>query len=804
MSAAFSVAQIAQALGLSVVAVWKRLRSVKPSARVMRRGHLSAAWTLTQLPANMQETLRVRTTAKGYRDEEHLLTAPPERWSPRINDEAVKLAELHPDCLASAVKLQRALLPLLPRLETATSYAEMEQEGLALYTSEFGHTITGRYWRELVSRTIIRDNGLQEWDRGELFLPERLYRKPDPDTSRALSALGLPNLEDVLNGVSRPTPTKEELEFVWVRACDELKAQLADGADEKEIRLKILQALNRFGFLAKSADSLRKTFASRWKAYQESGGHVAALRDGRSKRIQKQEISEVDRLTLIAASLDRGGRISQAWRETYNSGALSAELTQRFIANPASKSHVPNSVRGAIASDVRRLMPLHHGPRRHELAGPHISRDYSGMFAGQVGQMDDVTCPVYYWEEDPTSPSGFWFGRGQLILAIDIRSRMALGFALHSSNVYNMRLVRGLMLRWHDDWGLPSTLYLERGMWNKAKILKGEKSISGDEADASHTELGLREFGVNFTHAKLPRGKIIEGIIGTMQNQMERLPGYAGRDEVHEGFERVKEQIDDVYSGRVHPSKNFFSKAQWSAKLAALLENYNVETQEGDMLEGLSPLETWNSCQSEEGVIHLGEKARYLLAHHKLKMKVPSKGILLRPSLGGGRYCNKITGRFVGQEMLIWVNPDELDLITITSLDKKVGPFVVPRLDSIPAIGATGEQIGGAKAQIGAHLDYAKTLYRTVSSRFAVHKYRKLLVDHPTAELGTRIAIEQQAAKAERVEGQKAIGKVRALSRELKVTPRNVTTNNAARKATGLDLISQAKRAHQKSKGAQP
>ena len=78
------------------------------------------------------------------------------------------------------------------------------------------------------------------------------------------------------------------------------------------------------------------------------------------------------------------------------------------------------------------------------------------------------------------------------------------------------------------------------------------------------------------------------------------------------------------------------------------------------------------------------------------------------------------------------------------------------------------------------------------------------MVDHPTAELGTRIAIEQQAAKAERVEGQKAIGKVRALSRELKVTPRNVTTNNAARKATGLDLISQAKRAHQKSKGAQP
>jgi hypothetical protein len=147
-------------------------------------------------------------------------------------------------------------------------------------------------------------------------------------------------------------------------------------------------------------------------------------------------------------------------------------------------------------------------------------------------------------------------------------------------NVYNMRLVRRLMLRWHDDWGLPSILYLENGMWKKAKILKG------DETDASHTEMGLREFGVSFTHAKLPRGKIIENIIGQIQNQMERLPGYAGRDEVHAGFERVKEQIDDVNSGRVHPSRYFFSKEQWSNELTRILEVYNVTPQEGRIIKG--------------------------------------------------------------------------------------------------------------------------------------------------------------------------------------------------------------------------
>lgn len=375
---------------------------------------------------------------------------------------------------------------------------------------------------------------------------------------------------------------------------------------------------------------------------------------------------------------------------------------------------------------------------------------------------------------------------------------MALGFALHSSNVYNMRLVRGLMLRWHDDWGLPSTLYLENGMWKKAKILKG------DETDASHTEKGLREFGVTFTHAKLPRGKIIEGIIGKVQNQMERLPGYAGRDEIHAGFERIKEQIDDVLSGRVHPSTHFFHKSQWSDELARILHVYNTTPQEGKILQGVSPLQEWNQNQSPEGLIHLGAHARYLLANHKIKMKVQANGIRLRPSLGGATYCNELTGRFAGEEMLIWVNPDELHQITITSLDKKQGPFVIPRLEDIPAMGATREQIHEAKAQIGGHLDYARTLYRTVSSRLAVHKYRKLLVDRPTADLGSRIAMEQQAAKAERTEAQRAVGKVRVLSRELKVAPRNVTTSNAARTATGLDLISKAKRAHQKTQGNQP
>ena len=88
-------------------------------------------------------------------------------------------------------------------------------------------------------------------------------------------------------------------------------------------------------------------------------------------------------------------------------------------------------------------------------------------------------------------------------------------------------------------------------MWRTAKIIKG------DELDICHTEQGLREFGITFRHRTRPCGKIIERVIGLLQNQMERLPGYVGRDERHDRFERVQEQIRAVNAGREHPRTIF-------------------------------------------------------------------------------------------------------------------------------------------------------------------------------------------------------------------------------------------------------
>ena len=233
---------------------------------------------------------------------------------------------------------------------------------------------------------------------------------------------------------------------------------------------------------------------------------------------------------------------------------------------------------------MKRLIPIHHGPREHQLRGAYNSRDYSNFFAGDSYQADDATCPVYYWEADPGN--GVRIIRGQLLLMIDERSRLALGFALHSENNYNARIIRSLITRVHDAYGLPrKRFYFERGIWKSSRILTG-----GDELSLNHTELGLLEFGVKFVHAKLPRGKVIERVIGLHQNAMDGLPGYVGRDEINDKFERVQEQKRLCESGRVDPSQFFMSKAQWESELMRICEAYNAERQQG-ILSGLSPVE---------------------------------------------------------------------------------------------------------------------------------------------------------------------------------------------------------------------
>ena len=566
-------------------------------------------------------------------------------------------------------------------------------------------------------------------------------------------------------------------DYLWTKACDELQLQTEAGEREKKIKRAILKVLIASGLLGADKETIRRNLNRQWKVYSSNGGK---LTDRRATRDQRKRLPGEDRNKLIARTIDCGGRESQAFRELRDEGELSAETLARTISNPRRKSHMPASFRREITPEVNRLMPLHRGEKEHELRGPYVPQNYDSVAAGQAMQLDDVTLPVWFWEQDPESPNGIFFGRGQWILAIDLRSRMILGHALHSAPVYNMRIVRSLLLQIHDAYGLPEMLVLERGMWRTAKIIKG------DELDISETEQGLREFGIRFQHRTKPRGKIIERVIGLVQNQMERTIGYVGRDERHDRFDRVQEQIRAVLAGRVHPSTHFLNKADWLQQLDKISLRYNRERQEGNLRS--SPLESWNANLLPEKTVHLGSHARYLLAHHKKPIKVQPNGIRLAESLGGGLYYNEITGRFAGQRMLAWINPDELEAITLTSLDRRDGPYIVERAEALSAIDASDAELARAGAQISAHNGYARTQYRIIRDQLAARSFRPLLVDRATIELGEKIEAQSAAIRHERQKKARTVRTAQGAVRERGLNVR-VDTKNAERAKVAADLI---------------
>jgi hypothetical protein len=773
----FTATAIAQALGCSKQNVHQRLAHIPADGEQLNSGNLAKAWRVESLAPEMLRDLASKAQLKRYLSVAALLTEPSKHYAPEI-----PFAEIAPTAREKALKLQRAQRPFIPlRNNEDAKSAEFAQRGVDEFRRVFGYPINAKHWRALFDRTIERDNGNEEWARPELYVDEN---PPRISASRPIAFArerGLTVLEDALAIVVKHGELNVERKtYLWTKACDELQLQIESGAHEKKTKRGILKTLLASGLLGADKETIRRNLNRQWNTYHASGGKLS---DGRGTRDQRKKLPKSDREKLIARSLDCGGRIRQAFRELRDNGELSEQTLARTITNPRRKSHIPARISREITPEVKRLMPLHRGVREYELRGPYVPQDHASISAGEVMQLDDVTLPVYFWEHDPESPGGVFFGRGQWILAIDVRSRMVLGHALHSASVYNMRIVRGLLLRVHDVWGLPESLLLERGMWKTAKIIKG------DELDISHTEQGLREFGVAFHHRTKPRGKIIERVIGLLQNQMERLPGYAGRDERHDRFERTQELVLAVTSGREHPGQHFLGKTDWLKRLNEIVLRYNRERQEGKLQA--SPLEAWNANLLPQGTVHLGKKARFLLAHHRTPVKVQPYGVRLRASLGGGLYYNRTTGRFAGQRMIAWVNPDELDAIALTSLDRRDGPYIVERAQDVPTIGASNEQLGSALAQIDEHNEYARTQYRVIQDQLARRDFRPLFVDASTRKLGDDFETRTADAKQERQKRVRVVKTAQRLVRERGINVR-VDTKNAERAKAAAELHREA------------
>lgn len=613
---------------------------------------------------------------------------------------------------------------------------------------------------------------------------------PAPSAATKPSAAAVNDLADLVDTVrsfgDAAHPTPGELSLLWHKCGEHWEAAEQAGTRLKTVRRQMVDYLfSALPGVAKNHASLRKILERKLALWRAGGRIPAAAEDQRHVKsgrkgveIPKDDLDKIEGHAVLFC----GGRVAQAFRDLKLKGELSEILLSSFTVNPARKSYVPRRIVKAISHEVAMMNDIHHGARRAKLNGAHIDRDWSGVHAMDWFQADDLTAPVYFYEPDGHG----WFNllRGQVLVMIDLRSTCILSYVLISAAQYNALAIRSLITRTCDEHGLPLRgFYFEQGIWKSSKILTGGQA----PFSTGEVEKGLRDLGLEFKHAKLPRAKPVERVLGAIQNWMERCPGYAGRDERHDHYERFERLKKDVESRKVDPRENLFSADEWNDHLAGICDAYNAETQEGKLLAGLAPEVAFERLRrADDPPVKFGPSVRYLLAHHRRPVRVTRNGIRLEFGRRDFIYRNDETGRQVGRQMLAWFDPENPEMITVTDLERR-NPFAVERAEAVPAIDATSEQMSAAMASVNAHNGYAQARYRVLKAKFQP-VFRRNMVGSDAAELGAEFEAQRTASRAGLRARDARTKRAGEVARKAGVSPALVA-DRTGRKTEALDTL---------------
>lgn len=658
---------------------------------------------------------------------------------------------LNPKAKQDAHRLRQALAGALElHVQGKWGREEIEGAGLRDFERVFGRAIKSKQFWRLFDRVVARDAGARKFIDLDLYVYGRLGRNRQTDRLHSLMR-DLPTLAMAVLHVKDVTRlTDNERLMVWNSALREYQRLIDGGTSDCRARRLVISALVESGLpLARSREALAKNFGRKFDRWVAGGFRPSAIKDRREDnpgRAPAADLSEEDKVLLIAHTVKKGS-LRRAWREARRDGLLSPAMTQGYIANPASKSYVPASISRQVKPTADQVAALHHGPRQARLNGPYITRDWSGVEPGDWYQSDDTTLPVYYWEEDAEGLPCMM--RGQFLPMVDLRVNRILAFALHSERNYNAVVIRNLILKTHDTYGLPRRgFYFENGIWRSSKLIKGA-TPAPDVIDPAETELGLTEW-VQFRHAKPgnARAKPVERVIGLLQDRIEDQPGYCGRNEQVEQFERLKRQMLLAGRGAQHPSRFCLHRDEWVKRLTTACDLFNHEPQEGK-LQGLSPREAWESLFNYKSpLMKLTPETRYLLANHRRPLKVTRNGVCIQIGKNRTWFHNEATGRLEGSVVQAYFNTDDLGSIYIKRDARELVAEVIPASPVIPAMDATPYQIKAAMAGVDAHNQHVRTVYKAIEPYFPDNgpsPFRKVLADADTVELGKDIADAQTA-----------------------------------------------------------
>jgi hypothetical protein len=324
---------------------------------------------------------------------------------------------------------------------------------------------------------------------------------------------------------------------------------------------------------------------------------------------------------------------------------------------------------------------------------------------------------------------------------------------MHSENNYNARVIRGLILSTHETNGLPRRgFYFERGIWQSSRIVTGGERAS-DELTTDDTEAGLRDLGVKFIHARLPRSKLVERVLGILQSQMEHEPGYCGRNEQTDKFERLQRNLQLARAGHIKFEDFLLHRDVWVHRLTEICDEYNSERQDGRLLGGLTPRELWDTkFDFNQPLVRLGDDMRYILANHRRPLRVTKNGLCVQVGKERRWFRNESTGHLVGRTVQAYFNPDDLSSIWIRTQDTGREALVIPCEPTVPAMDADPDALAAAMASCQAHNRAAVTLYKAITPHFPngsrVH-FRQNVISPEAVEQGREIGEQQATIRAQ-------------------------------------------------------
>jgi hypothetical protein len=722
----FTTVEIGTALGVDERTVRKALRDTPKTGVKRARGQIAKAWAIGSLPAAIIGQLRETKERLGYRTEADVLRKPLTRWQP-----AIPLRDIAAQDIAAAEALQRVLARALS-LPQSASMSERVRVALNDYRRELG-SVSDRHLRRLIERTLERDRGERCFERIELYLSES-PRAAVPIKAATSAITIFPELDRAFAAIeNRANPSSKDANYCWRKVVECYTDRVDSDADADELKRALREYLWNAITLAPTRGALKRTFNRKLQKHSEGG--LTELLDGRwtderEKPLPPDWKENVELCAVFARRYD--GRISQAFRELYDGtnrdGERFTEPFREFYKFDVRKrkSAVPNAFRAAVRAMMKATDALSHGPKTARLAQPSIHRDWSMLDAGASYTSDDMTPNHYFydWCEDGEFECGgrrFNVTRGQWLPMLDERTDNPLGFWLAPRASYNARDIRALITTvcLREEIGLPFQRFVfEQGTW-KSKLVSQVTASEWQKLDEAFARYGLN---LRIHHATTPKAKTIERAFSVIQNMMDDLPGYVGRNERSDVYERVQrslqrlKRVGQPLKAEYDPSDFLLSKDEFASEIEKVLWRFANEPQNGKRLDGLSPAEGWATLHGDRPHIVLPDSLRYLIETETSTQTVTVEGVKLRIN---GEFVyyhgHERLGSLVGEKVRVRYNPFLPEQVLVCHLradPRELAPFAVPMSARVPAIGATREQMREARSQAKRFLDFGRSTYR--------------------------------------------------------------------------------------------